>query len=137
MSITPEHIQMARNVRKNAYAPYSEFYVGCCLITEDGHVVTGCNVENAVYGLAYCAERTAINTMVAQHGKQTIADIIIVSSADKPCPPCGACRQVICEFSHPTTRVHMIAANDECRTMTLHELLPEAFNLFEMETENA
>ena len=136
MSITEQHIQKARDAKQKAYAPYSKFYVGCCLITESGEEITGCNVENAVYGLANCAERTAIHTMVAKLGKQIIADIVIATSAEKPCPPCGACRQVICEFANPNTRVHMVARDNTCRTMTLDELLPEAFNLFEMESES-
>jgi cytidine deaminase len=71
--------------------------------------------------------------MVAASGKQMLTDIIIVSSAPQPCPPCGACRQVMAEFSKPDTRVHMVAEDNTVRTMTLKELLPEAFNLFEME----
>jgi len=81
---------------QHAYAPYSQFRVGAALLTSDGKIVTGCNVENASYGMTNCAERTAIFSAIAHSGpKLNIRAIAVVNDQGMPCSPCGACRQVI------------------------------------------
>src|SRR6516165_383363 len=92
-------LKAARATMKNAHAPYSNFRVGSALLTTKGKVFSGCNVENASYGMTNCAERTAIFTAVAKLGpKFEIKAIAVVNNQGAPCSPCGACRQVIYEF---------------------------------------
>src|ERR1700746_2515308 len=89
----------ATRVMKNAHAPYSKFRVGAAVLTKNGKIFSGCNVENASYGMTNCAERTAIFTAVAELGpKFEIKAIAVVNDKGVPCSPCGACRQVIYEF---------------------------------------
>ena len=90
-------IAEARKVRARAYAPYSKYRVGAAIQTRSGAIFTGCNVENASYGLTMCAERNAIAQLVAQ-GKKLLAVAIVVDSK-RPTPPCGMCRQVMAEFA--------------------------------------
>ena len=93
-------IEVATQAMANAYAPYSGFRVGAALLTVTGEIVTGCNVENASYGLSMCAERNAIANAIIGIGQDTIEirAIAVVNSKNVPCSPCGACRQVIWEF---------------------------------------
>lgn len=92
-------IAMAFEATKHSYAPYSNFPVGAALLLDDGSAVTGCNVENASYGLTMCAERSAVFRMVAEKGpKHRILACAIVGAKAAPCHPCGACRQVLHEF---------------------------------------
>jgi cytidine deaminase len=93
-----ELLQHAAKALENSYAPYSRFRVGAALLTEDGQVFTGCNVENASYGLSNCAERTAVFKAVS-NGKKSFRAIAIVSDRTNPVYPCGACRQVLREFN--------------------------------------
>jgi cytidine deaminase len=89
----------AREATKRAYAPYSKFYVGAALLFDDDSVVTGCNVENVSYGLTSCAERNALFRAISEHGAEAkIVAIAVANAAGAPCPPCGACRQVMSEF---------------------------------------
>lgn len=134
MNAVDTAIVSARQVRDRAYAPYSNFQVGATLITASGQQYIGCNVENAVYGLTQCAERSAISNMIADNGKQRITDVIITSSSPKPCPPCGACRQAIAEFGNMSTRIHCITDSGDQQTFLLKDLIPECFNLNEMES---
>jgi len=90
-------VKLALQVRKKAYAPYSEYLVGCALVDSRGKVFTGCNVENASYPAGLCAERTAIVKMISEGGK-AIREIVLVGSSKDPVLPCGMCRQVIQEF---------------------------------------
>ncbi|TDX52375.1 cytidine deaminase [Orenia marismortui] len=90
-------VKEAKKARENAYVPYSEFRVGAAVLTKDGKVHTGCNVENSSYGLSNCAERTAIFKAISE-GEIDFEAIAIVADTDRACPPCGACRQVIVEF---------------------------------------
>lgn len=121
-------IAEARAVLKNAYAPYSKFKVGAALLTAKGDLFTGCNVENASYGLSNCAERTAIFSAVAARGPRVeIQAIAVVNSQNVPCSPCGACRQVIWEFGQRAV-VFFLSA-EGWREMTIAELLPEGFRL--------
>ncbi len=120
----------AAAARRHAHAPYSKYGVGAALLTEDGSVITGCNVENASYGLTICAERVAVGAAVAG-GKTSFRAIAIVAD-NGPAPfPCGACRQVLSEFCGPELPVYMAGAGytDGYETTTLGELLPHAFRL--------
>ena len=128
----PDHLTRleaaARAARDHAHAPYSRFRVGAALITGNGTIFSGCNVENASYGLTLCAERNAVTAMAAA-GERVIEELLIVTDAVQPVPPCGACRQVIAEFAGPGTRIHMKSPKGEIRTVRLDELLPEGRNL--------
>ena len=90
-------VNAARKVRLHAHAPYSGFQVGAALETPAGVIITGCNVENATYGLTICAERVAIVKAISQ-GERKFTRIAIVADTDEPTPPCGACRQILWEF---------------------------------------
>ena len=128
---TPEELlQLAAQTAQNAHAPYSKFHVGSALETEDGTVFTGCNVENASYGLTICGERNAIFQMVAS-GQRKISQIAVVAGGDVPPYPCGACRQVINEFADPDCPVYVAPTQriDQYETMTLGQLLPKSFKL--------
>ena len=123
-----ELMERARVVAEKAYAPYSRFQVGCALMTGDGGVYTGCNVENASYGLTICAERNAIFHAVAQEGQgMRIASLAVIALGHE-FPPCGACRQVIAEFASPELPVTFLQ-NGLLTTKTLAELLPATFQL--------
>jgi cytidine deaminase len=118
----------ARRAMKRAYAPYSNFKVGAALLTTGGDLFTGCNVENASYGMSNCAERTAIFTAVAQAGPAVeIRAIAVTNNQNAPCSPCGACRQVIYEFG-PNARVIFRGAKN-WKTLPITRLLPEGFRL--------
>ena len=116
-------IAKAMEARKKAHAPYSHFAVGAALLAKSGRIYTGCNVENASYGLSICAERTAVFKAVS-NGERDFEAIAVVT--EKGVTPCGACRQVLMEFGEDT---QVIVANGagEYRVFTLQELLPEAF----------
>lgn len=112
---------------ENAYAPYSRFRVGAAIQAASGEIVAGCNVENAAYGEALCAERVAVAAAVAQ-GLTTFEEIAIASESDEPSPPCGSCRQTMSEFA-PDLLIRSYARNGKQATWHLSELLPEAFAL--------
>jgi cytidine deaminase len=123
-------MQRAREARAHAYAPYSRFPVGAALLAEDGTVFTGCNVENASYGLTNCAERTAIFKAVSE-GRTTFRAIAVVGPQDDlPCAPCGACRQVLYEFGPEMALITPAGAHDPggVVTTTVGALLPGAFD---------
>ena len=108
-----------------AYAPYSEFPVGAALLTADGSVVAGCNVENAAYPSGICAERGAVMAAVAA-GHRAFRLLVLATEADEPAPPCGACRQVLVEFA-PRLPVVSVNRDGEVRRWTMAELLPSPF----------
>jgi cytidine deaminase len=114
----------ARAVRDRAHAPYSEFHVGAALVTVDGEVFEGCNVENASYGLTICAERGAVMAAVAA-GKTAFRAVFIATDGSEPAAPCGACRQVLAEFAPDL----LVVSEAGGRTMewTMDRLLPEPF----------
>jgi cytidine deaminase len=117
-------LEVARQVAGNSYSPYSEFRVGAALWLTNGETVTGTNVENVSYGLTICAERTAVVRAVSQFGpKIRIAAVAVANLNGKPSPPCGACRQVLAEFTEPDAPVIFPVA-DGTLTMTFGELLP-------------
>ncbi|SFH86716.1 cytidine deaminase [Planctomicrobium piriforme] len=120
-----ELISAARRASELAYAPYSRFPVGAALRTASGKIFSGCNVENASYGLSMCAERNAIFQMVAA-GETRFEAIVISTPTQTVTAPCGACRQVLFEFG-PQAQVLCICAGEACLETTISELLPHAF----------
>jgi cytidine deaminase len=121
-----ELIEAALNVRENAYAPFSEFKVGSAIVTDDGDIVTGCNVESASYGLTVCAERVAIWKAISQ-GKRKIKRIAVVADTEELTPPCGVCRQIIWEFGGDIPVV-FANLNGKVETVQMRDLLPRAFD---------
>lgn len=115
----------ARMAAQNTYSPYSRFAVGAAILTADDTIFSGCNVENASYGLCNCAERTAIFSAVAA-GHRTLRCVVVYTPTPKATAPCGACRQVINEFG-PTARVISVCDSSDRRDTTLDALLPGAF----------
>jgi cytidine deaminase len=119
-------LRSAKKVMKNAHAPYSRFRVGAAILRSNGKIFSGCNVENASYGMTNCAERTAIFSAVAQLGPRIeIRAVSVVNDQGVPCSPCGACRQVIYEFG-PDATIFFHGA-DGPRQAHITELLPEGF----------
>lgn len=119
----------ARDAQAAAYCPYSNFPVGAALLTADGAIYKGCNVENASYGLSLCAERNAIAAAVAA-GQMDFVAIAVVTQAGEPARPCGACRQVIAEFSLRENPVIVLSANDsDIAIEAITDLLPKSFSL--------
>lgn len=121
-------IDAAIATASNAYAPYSKFHVGAALLTTDGDIITGCNVENASYGLTICAERNAIFAAVARNTR-TFRAVAVVADGDVMPYPCGACRQVLSEFCSPDTPVYIASIRKpaEIKSLTMADLLPHAF----------
>ena len=119
-------VAAARKARDNAVADFSHFKVGAALETDAGEIITGCNVENASYGLTICAERVAIVKALSD-GKRSFKRIAVVADTPSPTPPCGACRQIIWEFCGD---IEVIIANlTEIKlTMRMRELLPLPFD---------
>ena len=112
---------------QRAYAPYSKFKVGAALLAEDGRVFTGCNVENASYGLTNCAERTAVFKAVSE-GATRFKAIAIAGGVGDVAMPCGACRQVLAEFCPPDAPVRCVSLDGAIvKDFTVGELLPGAF----------
>lgn len=118
-----ELIELARQVRKKAYAPYSHYKVGAALLGKSGKVYTGCNVENASYGHTVCAERTAVLKAVSEGEREFEAVAVVTKNGGSPC---GACRQVLSEFS-PELIIYIADKDGEFRTTTLKQLLPDSF----------
>lgn len=119
-------IEKAKAAREMAHAPYSKFKVGAALEAKDGKVYTGCNVENASYGVTCCAERTALVKAVSS-GATEFKRIAIVADTREPCPPCGICRQALYEFA-PKLQVIMANIAGRTETASLEELLPHPFH---------
>jgi cytidine deaminase len=132
IALTPtqqeDMLSAARAAFKNAHAPYSNFRVGSAILTESGALYSGCNVENASYGLTSCAERNAIFAAVAAEGTgMKIKAVAVATERDGPCAPCGACRQVIYEFG-PDALV-LFRGQSGTEQMAITKLLPEGFRL--------
>jgi cytidine deaminase len=121
-------IATARRAAQNAYAPYSNFRVGAAILLENGQVFSGCNVENASYGLTNCAERSAIFAAVSEIGGAAvkIRAVAVVNERNVACSPCGACRQVIAEFG-PNAEIFYSGPNG-MQCSTTRELLPDSFS---------
>lgn len=120
-------IDEAKEARKQAYVPYSKFAVGAALLTENGKVYRGCNIENAAYSMANCAERTAFFKAISE-GEKNFKLLAVVADTDRPCSPCGACRQVISEFCPPDMKVVLTNLKGDLLETTVKKLLPGAFN---------
>ena len=119
-------IVAAATAREKAFAPFSKFQVGAALEAEDGTIVTGCNVESASYGLTMCAERVAIFKGVSE-GHRRFRRVAIVTAAETPTPPCGACRQLLWEFA-PDAEVICANLKGKVARFTVRELIPAAFD---------
>ena len=125
--LTQQLIKEATDMLENAYVPYSNFP----LITDDGVIFSGCNIENASYGLSNCAERTAIFKAVSE-GKKTFKQLVVTGKTTGPISPCGACRQVMVEFCEPDMPVLLTNTNGDKYETTVKELLPGAFQSEDM-----
>ncbi|WP_159566111.1 cytidine deaminase [Budvicia diplopodorum] len=121
-----ELIEQAKKARQSSYSPYSNFAVGAALLSDDGQVFLGCNVENASYGLTNCAERTAIFKAVSE-GKHQFKKLVIIGDTVGPISPCGACRQVINEFCAPDMPILMVNLKGDVVQTSIGELLPYSF----------
>ena len=121
-----ELVKAARRARRNAHADYSHFKVGAALETADGTIVTGCNIENATYGLTICAERVAIFKALSE-GHRAFVRIAIVADTDMPTPPCGACRQILWEFAG-NIEIQLANLKEAKEVHHLKNLLPLPFD---------
>ncbi|RLG51982.1 MAG: hypothetical protein DRN96_03955 [Thermoproteota archaeon] len=119
-------VSLAAEAMKAAYAPYSKFRVGAAVLASSGAVYTGCNIENASYGLTVCAERVAVFKAISE-GERGIRAVAVVTEAEKPTPPCGACRQVIYEHG-PSAVVVMANTRGDMEVASIRDLLPKAFS---------
>lgn len=122
-----ELVEIALNIRKNAYAPYSGFKVGAAVLTKSGKVYTGVNIENVSYGATNCAERTAIFKAVSE-GDREIKAIAIAADGDNIAYPCGICRQVMAEFADSGTTIICSNEKGDYNIYTVEELLPNMFS---------
>lgn len=119
-------LNAALEARLKAYAPYSKFLVGAAVLAASGKIYTGCNIENASYGLTVCAERNALFAAVGA-GEREFTAICVVGDTEAPISPCGACRQVMAEFKVP--RIILANLKGDVEEYTLEELLPLSFTL--------
>ncbi len=126
-AVARDLLARAREVRANAYAPYSRFYVGAALLATDGRIFTGCNVENASYGLGNCAERVAIGKAVSEGVREFLAIAVTGPDDTLATAPCGACRQVLYEFGPDMPLVMPSGNADGYEVTTVDALLPGAF----------
>lgn len=120
-------IVQAKDARRWAHAPYSNFNVGAALLSSDGRVFTGCNIENSTYGLSMCAERVAIFKAVSD-GASEIVKVAVVTDHQQLAPPCGCCRQMIWEFASDQTEVILANLLGDVRKYQIRDLLPDAFD---------
>ena len=119
-------VEAARGARERAVAPFSTFKVGAALEAADGTIITGCNIENATYGLTICAERVAMFKALSE-GHRTFTRIAIVADTEAPTPPCGACRQILWEFGGDL-QIALANLRVETGRHTLKDLLPLPFD---------
>jgi len=120
-------LEVAKDVRERAYAPYSRFKVGAAIRTGSGAVFAGCNVENVAYPEGTCAEAGAIAAMAAA-GEREITEVLVIADSPEPVTPCGGCRQKLAEFGTADVPVTMVSIAGKELHMTLGELLPGAFS---------
>ncbi|MBU8755559.1 cytidine deaminase [Priestia megaterium] len=120
-------IDEAKKAREMAYVPYSKFKVGAALLTKDGKVYRGCNIENAAYSMCNCAERTALFKAYSE-GDKEYAALAVVADTDRPVSPCGACRQVISELCPKEMKVILTNLKNDIQELTVEGLLPGAFS---------
>lgn len=126
MAASDALVERAREARLRAVAPYSNFKVGAAIETASGEVITGCNIENATYGLTMCAERVAMFKALSE-GHRDFVRIAVVADSAEPTPPCGACRQILWEFA-PEAEVILANLAGAARRVTVRELLPGPFD---------
>lgn len=124
---TEKLIDEALKAREKAYVPYSKFGVGAAVLTIDGKVYHGCNIENAAYSMCNCAERTALFKAYSE-GDREFKMLAVVADTDRPCSPCGACRQVISELCPRDMKVVLTNLKGDIHEITVEELLPGAFS---------
>jgi len=122
-----ELLQIANKVKSNSYSPYSRFRVGAVLVSEEGNLYSGVNVENSSYGLTNCAERSAIFRAVTE-GERKFKTIVIASDVEDFITPCGACRQVMMEICGKDLDVVLSNSDNEIRILKMEDLLPLSFN---------
>lgn len=120
-------VEAARQTRENAHAPFSNFKVGAALETLSGRIITGCNVENASYGLSMCAERVAIFKAISE-GHRDFKRMAVIAATHSPVRPCGACRQVIWEMLPPDAEIILANLDGKIEVTTIRELLPAPFD---------
>jgi cytidine deaminase len=121
-------IAKAQEASLNAYAPYSNFQVGCAILLDDGSIFKGANIENVSYSVTLCAERVALSAVVSQKKTNNIQALIVVTNTNPPSSPCGACRQFMSEFLDPNVSIILSNNAKEIILTTMGELLPLAFN---------
>ena len=121
-------IEEAKKASQNAYAPYSKFKVGACVLFESWNIYIGCNVENGSYGLSLCAERNALSNAIANGEKSKLIAVAIYSPNKNECVPCGACRQWIFEFNE-NAKIILEKEDKSLRVLDIQELLPYSFKL--------
>jgi cytidine deaminase len=129
-AVFDELLTLARSAREQAYAPYSNFQVGAALLTRDGRRFSGCNVENASYGLCNCAERTALFSAIAAGCRPgDFAALAVVADTENPVSPCGACRQVMSELCDDAMPVLLANLHGDTQQTSVAALLPGSFKL--------
>ena len=125
---------LALHAKSQAYAPYSNFRVGACLESADGHFFSGCNVENAAYPVCQCAEATALGKLITdasgKAGSQEIKSIYVISDTEEPIWPCGSCRQQLAEFARPDTMIYSETKNGTRAQCEFSSLIPKLFSKF-------
>jgi cytidine deaminase len=131
---TEKLIEESKKAREKAYVPYSKFGVGAALLTTDGKVYHGCNIENAAYSMCNCAERTALFKAYSE-GDRDFKMLAVVADTDRPCSPCGACRQVISELCPSDMKVILTNLKGDILEITVAELLPGAFTPEDLHAE--
>jgi cytidine deaminase len=131
---TEKLIEESKKAREKAYVPYSNFQVGAALLTTDGKVYHGCNIENAAYSMCNCAERTALFKAYSE-GDRDFKMLAVVADTDRPCSPCGACRQVISELCPSHMKVILTNLKGDILEITVAELLPGAFTPEDLHAE--
>lgn len=124
-------LSAATKVRLRAYAPYSRFQVGAAILSVEGRIHIGCNVENVAYPEGTCAEAGAIAAMIAS-GDTKIAELCVIADSPDPVPPCGGCRQKIAEFAAPDVVVRLCTTDGKSKSMTVADLLPGLFTAAHM-----
>ncbi len=118
--------EQAHAAMQRAYAPFSRYHVGCSILSTDGRIYVGCNVENSCFALGHCAEAGAVSQMIVSGSKQ-IASVLVIANNDTPCTPCGGCRQLIREFASDDAPIYCANQHGVVSVHRLDELLPYSF----------
>ncbi len=126
-------IEKAKEMLQQAYVPYSKFPVGAAVLTANGNVYQGCNIENAAFPVTCCAERVAIFKAISE-GERDFQSIAVIANTDRPVPPCGSCRQVMAEFFPEELPVYISNRDGEMNETTVGDLLPFSFNPDDLES---